>query len=147
MPFEEGIKEYQLEPTYPIHQSTFEYIGYVELEIPKDVVVFYPFVDYLFETWGMENIRLREQEQTVILSIRAGQRPLNNKEFFAADILPYLKKGHIFNEEGHLIFRSSYRKTSLELPIDLLKSITELSEQEGISMSKWIEKKLQSLLM
>ncbi|MFF2590287.1 helix-turn-helix domain-containing protein [Peribacillus butanolivorans] len=146
LPFEEGIREYQLKPVYPIHRSTLEYKGYVQLEIPKDAVVLYPFVDYLYETWGMENMRLREQDHTIVLFIRAGERPLTTKGFFAADILPFLIKGDIYNEEGHLIFRSSYRKTSLELPIDLLESMTELAEQEGISMSKWVEQKLSSLL-
>ncbi|MDM5291720.1 helix-turn-helix domain-containing protein [Peribacillus simplex] len=144
--YEEGMKTYALKPSYSIHQPTLDYKGYVELEIPKDAVAFYPFVDYLYETWGMENIRLREQDQTIVLFIRAGERPLTTKGFFAADILPFLIKGDIYNEEGHLILRSSYRKTSLELPIDLLESMTELAEQEGISMSKWVEQKLSSLL-
>lgn len=82
----------------------------------------------------------------IVLFIRAGERPLTTKGFFAADILPFLIKGDIYNEEGHLIFRSSYRKTSMELPIDLLEGMTELAEQEGISMSKWVEQKLSSLL-
>ncbi|MFE4142611.1 hypothetical protein ACFX4I_12100 [Peribacillus sp. YIM B13472] len=30
--------------------------------------------------------------------------------------------------------------------MDLIESITELAEQEGISMSKWVEQKLSSLL-
>ena len=66
--------------------------------------------------------------------------------FGIADILPFLIKGDIYNEEGHLILRSSYRKTSLELPIDLLESMTDLAEQEGISMSKWVEQKLSSII-
>ncbi|MGJ3194698.1 helix-turn-helix domain-containing protein [Peribacillus frigoritolerans] len=84
LPFEEGVREYQLMPVYPIHQSTFEYKGYVELEIPKDTVVFYPFVDYLYETWGMENMRLREQDNTILLFIRAGERPFNDKGFLCS---------------------------------------------------------------
>ncbi|MFD9628332.1 helix-turn-helix domain-containing protein [Peribacillus muralis] len=146
LPFEEGVREYQLMPVYPIHQSTLEYKGYVELQIPKDTVVFYPFVDYLYETWGMENIRLREQDHTILLFIRAGERPLTTKGFFAVDILPFLIKGDIYIEEDQLILRSAYRKTSLELPIELLESMTKLAEQEGISMSKWVEQKLSSLL-
>ena len=146
LPFEEGIKEYQLEPAYPIHQSTLEYKGYVQLEIPKDAVVLYPFLDYLYEIWGMENIRLREQENTILLFIRAGEKPLTTKNFVAADILPFVTKGEIYNEEDHLILRSAYRKTSIELPIDLLESITELAEQEGISISKWVEQKLSFIL-
>ncbi len=44
------------------------------------------------------------------------------------------------------MLRSSYRKTSLELPIDLLDNITELAEKKGISISKWVEQKLSSIL-
>ncbi|MED3709532.1 hypothetical protein P4502_09870 [Peribacillus frigoritolerans] len=127
LPFDEGIKEYQLKPVYPIHQSNLEYKGYVQLEIPKDAVVLYPFVDYLYETWGMENMRLREQDHTILLFIRAGERPLTTKGFFAVNILPFLIKGDTYNEEGHLIFRSSYRKTSLELPIDLIRKYYRIS--------------------
>ena len=144
--YEEGMKNYTLKPTYSIHQPTLEYKGYVEFHVPKNEVIFYPFIDYLYEIWGVENIRLREQDHTILLFIRAGERPLTTKGFFAADILPFLIKGDIYNEEGHLIFRSSYRKTSLELPIDLLESMTKLAEQEGISMSKWVEQKLSSIL-
>ncbi|MCK1986050.1 MULTISPECIES: helix-turn-helix domain-containing protein [unclassified Peribacillus] len=146
LPFEEGLRDYQLKPVYPIHQSTLENKGYIQLEIPKDAVVLYPFLDYLYEIWGMENIRLREQDDTILLFIRAGERPLRTKGFFVADILPFLIKGYINHEEGHLIFRSSYRKTSFELPVDLLESMTELAEQEGISISKWVEQRLLSLL-
>ena len=144
--YEEGMKNYTLKPTYSIHQPTLDYKGYVEFHVPKNEVIFYPFIDYLYEIWGVENIRLREQDHTILLFIRAGERPLTTKGFFAADILPFLIKGDIYNEEGHLIFRSSYRKTSLELPIDLLESMTKLAEQEGISMSKWVEQKLSSIL-
>lgn len=84
--------------------------------------------------------------QTILLFIRAGEKPITTKGFFAADILPFLIKGDIYNEEGHLIFRSSYRKTGLELLFDLLESMTELVEQEGISISKWVEHKLSSIL-
>ncbi|MCK2020536.1 hypothetical protein [Peribacillus frigoritolerans] len=91
-------------------------------------------------------MRLWEQDHTILLFIRAGERPLTTKGFFAVDILPFLIKGDTYNEQGHLIFRSSYRKTSLELPIDLLESIYELAEQEEISLSKWVEQKLSSLL-
>ncbi|MGE7609630.1 helix-turn-helix domain-containing protein [Peribacillus frigoritolerans] len=144
--YEEGMKTYTLKPSYSIHQPPLDYKGYVELQVPKNEVIFYPFIDYLYKNWGVENIRMREQDSSVLLFIRAGERPLTTKGFFAADILPFLIKGDIYNEEGHLILRSSYRKTSLELPIDLLESMTELAEQEGISMSKWVEQKLLSIL-
>ncbi|MCY9140504.1 hypothetical protein [Peribacillus frigoritolerans] len=62
--------------------------------------------------------------------------------FGIADILPFLINGEIHHEENALILRSPYRKTSFELPIELLETISDLAEQEGISISKWIENKL-----
>ncbi|MGE7907544.1 helix-turn-helix domain-containing protein [Peribacillus sp. NPDC094092] len=144
--YEEGMKTYTLKPSYSIHQPTLDYNGYVELQVPKNEVVFYPFIDYLYEIWGVENIRLREQSETVLLYIRAGEKPLTSEVFGIADILPYLINGGIHHEDDTLILRSPNRKTSFELPIELLETISDLAEQEGISISKWVEQKLSSII-
>ncbi|MDQ7861082.1 hypothetical protein RCO48_08710 [Peribacillus frigoritolerans] len=107
---------------------------------------FYPFMDYLYEIWGVENIRIREQSETVLLYIKAGEKPLKSEVFGIADILPYLTNGEMHHEDDTLILRSSNRKTSFELPIELLETISDLAEQEGISSSKWVEKKLLSII-
>ncbi|MFI8495155.1 helix-turn-helix domain-containing protein [Peribacillus butanolivorans] len=144
--YEEGMKNYALKPSYSIHQSTLDYKGYVELQAPKNEVVFYPFLDYLYKTWGMENIRMREQDNSVLLFIRAGEKPLISEVFGIADILPYLTNGEMHHEDDTLILRSPNRKTSFELPIELLEAISDLAEQEGISISKWVEQKLSSII-
>ncbi|MDW7616660.1 helix-turn-helix domain-containing protein [Peribacillus simplex] len=144
--YEEGMKSYTLKPSYSIHQSTLDYKGYVELQVPKNEVVFYPFLDYLYEIWGMENIRIREQNETVLLYVRAGEKPLLSEVFGIADILPFLINGEIYQVENTLIIRSLYRKTSFELPIELLDKISKIAELEEISISKWIELKLSSIL-
>ncbi|MGE7686764.1 helix-turn-helix domain-containing protein [Peribacillus simplex] len=144
--YEEGMKTYTLKPSYSIHQTTLDYKGYVELQVPKNEVVFYPFIDYLYEIWGVENIRLREQSETVLLYVRAGEKPLKSEVFGIADILPYLTNGEMHHEDDTLILRSSNRKTSFELPIELLETISDLAEQEGISISKWVEQKLSSII-
>ncbi|MFC9600862.1 hypothetical protein ACFTQL_23875 [Peribacillus butanolivorans] len=118
----------------------------MELEMPKKVVVFYPFLDYLYEIWGVENIRLREQNETVLLYVRAGEKPLISEVFGIADILPFLINGEMQHEENTLILLSPYRKTSFELPIELLEKISEFAEEDGISISKWVEHKLSSII-
>ncbi|WP_232782847.1 hypothetical protein [Bacillus sp. BA3] len=144
--YEEGMKTYNLKPSYSIHQPTLDYKGYVELQIPKNEVVFYPFIDYLYEIWGVENIRLREQSETVLHYIKAGEKPLKSEVFGISDILPYLINGEMHHEDDTLILRSPNRKTSFELPIELLETISDLAEQEGISISKWVEQKLSSII-
>ncbi|WP_251029059.1 MULTISPECIES: helix-turn-helix domain-containing protein [unclassified Bacillus (in: firmicutes)] len=143
--YEEGMKTYTLKPSYSIHQPTLDYKGYVELQVPKNEVVFYPFIDYLYEIWGVENIRVREQNDTVLFYVRAGEKPLISEVFGIADILPYLTNGEMLHEDDTLILRSPNKKTSFELPIELLEAISDLAEQEGISISKWVEQKLSSI--
>ncbi|QOS88745.1 hypothetical protein [Peribacillus sp. JNUCC41] len=144
--YEEGMKTYTLKPSYSIHQPPLDYKGYVELQVPKNEIVFYPFIDYLYEIWGVENIRLREQSDSVLLYVRAGEKPIISEVFGIVDILPYLTNGEIHDEDDTLILRSSNRKTSFELPIELLETISDLAEQEGISISKWVEQKLSSII-
>ncbi|MBT2618454.1 MULTISPECIES: hypothetical protein [unclassified Bacillus (in: firmicutes)] len=111
--YEEGMKTYTLKPSYSIHQSTLDYKGYVEIQVPKNEVVFYPFIDYLFEIWGVENIRVREQNETVLLYVRTGEKPLISEVFCIADILPYLTNGEMHHDADTLILRSPNRKTIL----------------------------------
>ncbi|MFJ9385206.1 helix-turn-helix domain-containing protein [Peribacillus sp. NPDC101481] len=146
LPYEEGIRNYALKPAYSIHQSTLDYKGFLEIEMPKKVVVFYPFLDYLYEIWGVENIRLREQNETVLLYVRVGEKPFISEVFGIVDILPYLINGEMHHEDDTLILRSPNRKTSFELPIELLETISDLAEQEGISISKWVEQKLSLII-
>ncbi|MES1038860.1 MULTISPECIES: hypothetical protein [Peribacillus] len=94
----------------------------------------------------MENIRLREQSETGLLYIKAGEKPLKSEVFGIADILSFLISGEIHHEDDTLIMRSSNRKTSFELPIELLDRISKIAKQEEISISKWIELKLSSIL-
>ena len=68
----EGMEKYALEPCYGIHADPFDYKGYVHLQIPKGEDILYPFIDFIYESWGIENIGIREQEQSVFISMKAG---------------------------------------------------------------------------
>ncbi|MDM5305808.1 hypothetical protein [Peribacillus frigoritolerans] len=92
----------------------------------------------------MENIQLREQSETVLLNIKAGEKPLKSEVFGIADILPHLTNGEMHHDADTFILRSPNRKTSFELPINLLETISAFAKQEGISISKWVENKLSS---
>ena len=48
VPYEDGIHKYGLTPMYPIHQDSIENRGYAHLQIPKNVDILYPFIDYLY---------------------------------------------------------------------------------------------------
>ena len=54
-------------------KSPFDYKGYVHIQIPKGEDILYPFIDFIYESWGIENIGIREQEQRVYISMKAGE--------------------------------------------------------------------------
>ena len=76
--YKEGIEKDALEPCYGIHADPLDYKGYVHFQIPKGEDILYPFIDFIYESWGIENIGIREHEQSVNISMKAGEIPINN---------------------------------------------------------------------
>lgn len=54
--YSEGIEKYGLEPCYSIHNGPFDYKGYIQMEIPKGEDVLYPFIDFIYESWGLKTL-------------------------------------------------------------------------------------------
>ena len=145
--YKEGIEKYGLEPCYGIHTDLFDYKGYVHLQIPKGEDVLYPFIDFIYESWEIENVGIREQEQSVYISMKAGEFSIPHSIPFTLNQLnPFLQKGTIGMVEGFLLVRSAYRKTNLELPIKMLDMVKQLAEQENITMSQWVERTIHQAL-
>ncbi|MBZ5753259.1 helix-turn-helix domain-containing protein [Metabacillus rhizolycopersici] len=145
--YKEGIGKYGLEPCYGIHTDSFDYKGYVHLQIPKGEDVLYPFIDFIYESFGIENVRIREQEQSVYISMKAGETPLlHSIPFTLNQLTPFVQEGTIESAEGLWIVRSAYRKTNLELPIKMLDDVKKLAEQENINMSQWVERAINQAL-
>ncbi|MEH6945130.1 helix-turn-helix domain-containing protein [Bacillus sp. JJ722] len=143
--YENGIKDYGLGAAYFIHESTVESKGHCQLNLPKSHNDFYKVIDYLYEFWGIENCRLRDIGEVVEIFVEAGFKPFNNS-FQISNIQPYLKQGEWIVEEDSLIIKSSYRKTSIELPTDMLDKIKKQADEQHITMSMCIEQLLKKIL-
>ncbi|MFZ0447095.1 MAG: hypothetical protein WAM95_21185 [Bacillus sp. (in: firmicutes)] len=61
-------------------------------------------------------------------------------------LIPFVQQGTIKMVEDFLLVRSAYRKTNLELPIKMLDMVKQLSEQENITMSQWVERAIHQAL-
>jgi excisionase family DNA binding protein len=145
--YNEGTEKYGLEPCYEIHKDTLDYKGYVHIQVPKGEDILYPFIDFIYESWGIENVGIREHEQDVYISMKAGEIFLQHSIPFNLDqLIPFIKEGTIKIAEGVFIVRSAYRKTNLELSIKMLETVKQLAEQENMTMSQWVEQAINQAL-
>ena len=56
----------------------------------------YPFIDFIYESWGIENIGIREQEQSIYISMKAGEVSLPNSIPFSLNqLIPFVQEGTI----------------------------------------------------
>ncbi len=137
-----------MEPCYEIHQDAFDYKGYVHIKIPKSEDWLYPFIDFIYEAWGLENLGIREDEQSTYITIRAGESELKSPLLFNLNyLIPFIEDGTIEIAEGLFIVRSAYRKTNLELPIKLLDTFKQLADKENITMSQWVEQAIRQAII
>ena len=107
----------------------------------------YPFIDFIYESWGIENVGIREHEQWVYITMKTGESTIQNSlPFTLNQLIPFIKEGTIEIAEGLFIVRSAYRKTNLELPIKMLDAVKQLAEQENMTMSQWVERAINKAL-
>lgn len=143
----DGIERYKLEPCYGIHANSLNYKAYVYIQIPKQEDILYLFIDFIYELWGIENTGIREQEQSVYISMKAGEISiLHSIPFTLNQLIPFVQEGTMEITEGLLNVRSTYRKTNLELPIKVLDAVKQLAERENITMSHWVERAIHQAL-
>ena len=142
--FEQGLQE-KIEAAYQIHQKIMGYKGYAFIKIPKSNPICFPVIDYFYQTWGIENVRLREKDVDILIAVKAGAKPFN-ASFALTDLQPFVKEGAFIQDGNYLHVKSMYRKTSIELPYQILDKISELAKDEGLTMSQWLEKQLEKIL-
>ncbi len=145
---EEGLHQYKLQPTYDIHQQPFPNKGHATFQIPYKIDILYPFIDYLYKNWGIENVGIRDLKDSILIMVRAGEKAFSNVPFSLEDIKPFLIDGIIDLAEDVFVVRSAYKKTNIDLPINMITRIKELANEEdpSLTMSQWIEKELNKII-
>ena len=56
-----------------------------------------PFIDFIYESWGIENIGIREQEQSVFISMKAGESIYSkfDSHLLMNQLIPFIQEGTI----------------------------------------------------
>lgn len=154
IPFEKGINEYGYVADYSIHRPLIKVKGkgYTDFILPKNYEYTFFLLDFIYENRGIENIRLREYDNHLALSVKSGLMqilgPLDKR--FPIDLLDsFLTNGGagevlFYEDEWHFI--SGYRKTSIELPIAMLGNLKKVADQEEQNINEIIEKAIKQYI-
>ncbi|MBE1556844.1 helix-turn-helix domain-containing protein [Sporosarcina limicola] len=147
--FMDGIHVYQYEPVYPIHHATIRVKGYTDFLLPKNLHESFDFLDFVYQVWGVENIRLREREKEIALSIKSGTVRLSipvPETLTASMLQTFLILGDVVMEDGGWILVSGYRRTTFDLPTNMLDALQDISKEKDLSMSDYMEEALREKL-
>jgi excisionase family DNA binding protein len=142
---DEGLSWYNLKPAYSIHQESLPFKGYAQMRIPKDFRYFYDLIDYFYRIWGIENVRIREEERVLLIKVKAGEKEYD-LPFSFSEVYRFIVDGEWLVKDRILYVRSPYRKTTVELPVHLMEKTQEAAKEKGKTMSQLIEEALENLI-
>ena len=145
VPFKEAREQHDLAASYGIHRPNVRPEGYIDFSLPKESFITYDFIDFVYRTWGIENVRLRELEAEISLSIKSGEWkkvPLP-ESLTMGWIASHTVAGNIEEKMDTWVLLSGQRKTTIQLPDTLLAKIVQLSKEQGKTMSEYIEEAVQ----
>lgn len=140
--YSDGINKFQYEVAYPIHQSNRRAVAYTDFLLPKDLVESFDFLDFVYQVWGIENIRLRERETEIELSIKSGlmELPIPVPETITEGLIKsFLLLGEVDLVEGAWNLISGYRRNTVDLPNTIWETLQNVSKQKDKTMSEYIE--------
>jgi hypothetical protein len=92
-----------------------------------------------------DSVQLSVTYPDILIAVKEGAKPFN-ASFALTDLQPFVKEGAFIQDGNYLHVKSMYRKTSIELPYQILDKISELAKDEGLTMSQWLEKQLEKIL-
>ncbi|MEK5071697.1 helix-turn-helix domain-containing protein [Sporosarcina sp. FSL K6-1508] len=146
IPYEDGINKFQYEAAYLIHQTNKRAVAYTDFLLPKNLVESFEFLDFVYQVWGIENIRLREHDTEIALSIKSGLMKLSipvPETITEGLIMSFLQLGEVEQVHGAWNLISGYRRTTVDLPSNLLDSLQDISNQRDMTMSEYIEEAIR----
>ncbi len=146
IPYADGIQAFQYEPTYLIHQPNRQIRGYTDFLLPKAEKESFDLLDFVYQAWGIENIRIREQETHIALSIKSGEVDLSiavPETITESMMKKFLVLGEVIIGEGKWTLISGYRRTTFDLPTNMLEELKRISQEHDLSMSEYVEAALR----
>ena len=151
IPYGKAVQQFGYKPSYQIHHPLLKVTGYTDFILPKDNGLSYLFLDYIYLRRGIENIRLREHDEHLALSVKSGPMQVTDSlpaVLSETVIRSFLEggAGDVLFEEDDWLFISGYRKTSIELPVSMLETLHHLATEENSSLNELVEQAIHAFL-
>lgn len=149
VPYEIAVKNYGYTPVYRIHQKNMTVQGYTDFKLPKHMQQSYQMLDFVYQIWGIENVRIRELDDHINLSVKAGTVELQRDipEALTDEVLTsFLVQGEYIHDYSEWTMISSYKKYTIELPQKLIEQVQQKSTKQKITPSEFIQRLLEERL-
>ncbi|MEK4488039.1 helix-turn-helix domain-containing protein [Psychrobacillus sp. FSL H8-0484] len=151
IPYDKAIEQYGYKAVYELHRPLIKLNGYTDFILPKENELSYLFLDYIYLRRGIENIRLREHDNHLALSVKAGALQVTDQlpNVLTDEVIQSFLvggAGEVINQEEDWIFVSGYHKTSIELPVTIIETLHHLAEVEKLSFNELLEQALERFI-
>lgn len=147
IPYADGRDIFKYVPAYSIHQPNDSVKGYTDFVFSNEDQEALLFLDFVYSEWGIENIRVRAQEQEIHLSIKSGSKKLSTSLPIEVEkVQSYLQLGKLMIEGTDFSLLSGYRRTTFDLPVEMLEELRKRASEEALTMSEYVEKMLGNQL-
>lgn len=140
IPYADGRDIFGYAPIYSIHQPNELVRGYTDFTLPKNDEDAFLLLDFIYEAWGIENIRIREEETSIKLSIKSGERNVTIQSPIPVEMIQsFIEQGAIIIEGTQYTLVSGYRRTTFDLPSQLLEKLSTIAQKKHMTMSEYVE--------
>lgn len=147
IPYADGRDIFKYAPVYSIHQPNDSVKGYTDFAFSNEDADALLFLDFVYAEWGIENIRVREEDGQIYLSIKSGNKEVTASLPIAIEkVQSYLQLGDVIIEGTHFSLVSGYRRTTFDLPTEMLEELRQRASEEAMTMSEFVEKALSNQL-
>ncbi|MEX3624910.1 helix-turn-helix domain-containing protein [Viridibacillus arvi] len=145
--YKEALKTLIFTPTYKIHKKTLRRSKfYVDFKLPKDNSATYEILDTFYIAAGVENLRLREVMDTILLSIKEGIYEVPEGSQGQLDIMEAVHFGECIERDGEISICSNYKRQYYDLPEKYVEQFLLEADKQNLTQHELLEKVIDEYL-
>lgn len=139
--YKEAVKTMFVAPNYSIHQKTLRSSKfYVDFTLPRDNPSSYVIIDAFYIAAGVENLRIREELDTILVSIKEGKYEVPEGYQGQLEIMEGVRCGECLEKDGQIVICSNYKRQYFDLPGKYVEEILLEAGNQQLTQHELLEK-------